>query len=102
MPSSPIRKTSAQQSAAKAPSKFGTNSLHFAIWVIVENLLQYERCVINTNNKATFIFADPEGRGGALMNQWLTSDPLVPQKATLEVTRMLRTQMSALQGEAQS
>jgi hypothetical protein len=76
--------------------RFHTNTLHFAIWLIVERLLEFDR-VIMTRNKATFVFRDPEERGGSLLSQWLSSDPLVPQKATLEVTRMLRTQMTALQ-----
>ena len=76
---------------------FRTNTFHFAVWLLVENLLQFERCVAAGGNRVTFVFEDPTNRGAELLSQWLNSDPMIPQKAAVEIARMLRGEMSAVQ-----
>jgi len=78
------------------PEFYSTDSLHFAAWLICDNLLLYSYCK-KVGRKIWFFFQDPENRGPALNAQWQGSNPLVPQKTINEVVRMLRTEMTALQ-----
>jgi hypothetical protein len=75
---------------------YSTDSLHFAAWLICDNLLPYASCA-KVGRKIWFFFQDTDNRGPALNAQWQSSNPLVPQKTINEVVRMLRTEMTAVQ-----
>lgn len=79
---------------SEAPT-YRTNNLHFSVWLVVENLLAFDRCIL-VGRKALFVFRDPELRGGELQAQWLSSNPLLPQKTVVEILRMLRTEMTTV------
>lgn len=90
-----LREQSPALSAESPVLTYRTNNLHFSVWLIVENLLPYERCAV-LGRQALFVFRDPEGRGGELHAQWLSSNPLLPQKTVSEILRMLRTEMASV------
>jgi hypothetical protein len=91
------------RSAAPAASQhtplYSTDSLHFSAWLICDSLLPYDHSA-KVGRKIWFFFQDAENRGPALNAQWQSSNPLVPQKTINEVVRMLRTEMTAVQGSA--
>lgn len=87
---------STANAVVRQTSVYSTDSLHFSAWLITDNLLSYQNAE-KVGRKVWFFFSDPEGRGPGLNAQWQASNPLVPQKTILEVVRMLRTEMTALQ-----
>jgi hypothetical protein len=77
----------------KSTNLYRTQSLQFAAYVVVNDYLRLDHCVVVGRN-VVFCFADPDRRGQELMNAWLSSNPAVPQKTLHEVLRMLRTEIT--------
>lgn len=91
----PVRDVFPSVELAPSLVPYRTNNLHFASWLIVENLLTYDHCT-TVGRRVMFFFQDPESRGPGLQAQWLSSNPLVPQKTLVEILRMLRTEMTTV------
>ena len=92
---STLREQATLSPLKSVPPTYRTNSLHFSVWLICENLLSYDHCAL-VGTQVMFCFADPEGRGDQLQAQWLASNPLLPQKTVVEILRTLRSQMTTV------